>query len=111
MTSPYSDDRWGGLLAVDETTYSAETDNPYRDGDADEIVLEEQLPFTRFKLPPEEEDIDTIRTGTSQYYPRPFSDRCTSNSSGVGSEHSWSTADSEGIKVSLTHPNSVIQPT
>lgn len=32
--------------------------------DPDEIIPEDELPFTRFKPPPDEEDIDTIRTST-----------------------------------------------
>jgi tRNA-specific adenosine deaminase 3 len=64
MISGNAEDGWGGLLGVDEATLSAKTDEPYLDGDPDEIIVEEELPFTKFKLPPEEEDIDTIRTGT-----------------------------------------------
>ena len=37
--------------------------NPYLEGDPDEIISEEDLPFTRFKLPPEEE-VGSIRTST-----------------------------------------------
>ena len=37
--------------------------NPYVEGDPDEIVSEEDLPFTRFKPPPEEEEVESIRTG------------------------------------------------
>ena len=55
------EDGWGGLLRLEEST---ETDHPYLDGDPDEVIVEEQLPFTRFKLPPDEEDLNTIRTGT-----------------------------------------------
>ena len=36
--------------------------NPYLEGDPDEIILEENLPLTRFKLPPEEEENGSIRT-------------------------------------------------
>ncbi|KAF8798761.1 cytidine deaminase-like protein [Phlegmacium glaucopus] len=36
--------------------------NPYLEGDPNEIVPEEDLPFTRFKLPPEEEEVGSIRT-------------------------------------------------
>jgi tRNA-specific adenosine deaminase 3 len=36
---------------------------PYLEGDPNDIIPDEQLPFTRFKLPPEEEDSDSIRTG------------------------------------------------
>lgn len=72
MVSGNAEDGWGGLLVVDEATYSAETDESYLNGDPDEIIVEEQLPFTRFKLPPEEEDFDTIRTGTLICYPTSF---------------------------------------
>ena len=37
---------------------------PYLNGDPTDIIPDEQLPFTRFKLPPEEEDPDSIQTGT-----------------------------------------------
>ncbi len=36
---------------------------PYLEGDPTDVIPDEQLPFTRFKLPPEEEDPDSIRTG------------------------------------------------
>lgn len=61
------DDGWGGLTAVvedDEVYKSNEITNPYADGAPDEIISEDELPFTRFKLPPEEEDAESIRTGT-----------------------------------------------
>jgi hypothetical protein len=45
--------------------------NPYLEGDPDEIISEEDLPFTRFKLPPEEEEIGSIRTSTC--VPKPSS--------------------------------------
>ena len=38
--------------------------NPYLESDPDEIISEEDLPFTRFKLPPEEEEAGSIRTST-----------------------------------------------
>ena len=38
--------------------------NPYLEGDPDEIISEEDLPFTRFKLPLEEEEVGSIRTST-----------------------------------------------
>ena len=46
--------------------------NPYLEGDPYEIISEEDLPFTRFKLPPEEEEIGSIRTST-YVYPNPSS--------------------------------------
>lgn len=59
------DDGWGGLTAIveDELRASHERTNPYVDGPQDEVISEEDLPFTRYKLPPEEEDAESIRTG------------------------------------------------
>jgi tRNA-specific adenosine deaminase 3 len=42
--------------------------NPYLEGDPDEIIPEEDLPFTRFQLPSEEEEVGSIRTG--MYVPK-----------------------------------------
>ncbi|KAF7365315.1 Histone lysine methyltransferase set7 [Mycena venus] len=58
------DDGWGGLTHVDSEADNAaqHTLPPFFDGPADEIVPEEDLPFERFKPPPEEETADTIRT-------------------------------------------------
>ncbi|KAH6911373.1 cytidine deaminase-like protein [Coprinopsis sp. MPI-PUGE-AT-0042] len=66
------DDGWGGLSLVDPSEQEGEDglgsykghliQNPYMEGDPDEILPEEDLPFTRYKLPPEEETPDTIRT-------------------------------------------------
>ena len=57
------DDGWGGLTAVEDDG-NGELTNPYDGGDSEEIVPEDQLPFIRFKLPPEEEEPDSVRTGT-----------------------------------------------
>jgi len=54
------DDGWGGLLAVEEI--HSTSDNPFAHGNQEEILTEEELPFTRFQLPPEEEDPESIRT-------------------------------------------------
>ncbi|KAJ7134532.1 cytidine deaminase-like protein [Mycena epipterygia] len=48
-----NDDGWGGVSNVDV---------PIFDGAVDDIVSEKDLPFERFKPPPEEETADTIRT-------------------------------------------------
>ncbi|KAG5638251.1 hypothetical protein H0H81_001020 [Sphagnurus paluster] len=56
------EDVWGGLLAVVD---SADPTGPYLDGDPQAFIEDEDLPFTRYKLPPEEEDMESIRTGTS----------------------------------------------
>ncbi|KAH9480500.1 SET domain-containing protein 7 [Psilocybe cubensis] len=60
------DDGWGGLSAVEDndgsTSLNPSTMNPYIEGDPEEIIPEEDLPFVRFKLPPEEEEPHTIRT-------------------------------------------------
>jgi hypothetical protein len=49
-------------LAVEQIPSSIERNSPFLDGNADEIVPEGLLPFIRFKLPPEEEALDAIRT-------------------------------------------------
>ncbi|KAF8073797.1 hypothetical protein FPV67DRAFT_1606053 [Lyophyllum atratum] len=56
-----ADDGWGGLSAVGEDP-DLPAPGPYLDGDPNEIITDEELPFTRFKLPPEEEELDSIRT-------------------------------------------------
>ncbi|PPQ89643.1 hypothetical protein CVT25_013830 [Psilocybe cyanescens] len=55
------DDGWAGLSAVEDSDGS-NIMNPYVEGDPEEIIPEEDLPFIRFKLPPEEEEVHTIRT-------------------------------------------------
>ncbi|KAG6884061.1 hypothetical protein C0992_007092 [Termitomyces sp. T32_za158] len=59
-----AEDGWGGLSAVGESADSvpSQEESPFEKGDPDEVIPEEELPFTRFKLPPEEEDLDSIRT-------------------------------------------------
>ena len=42
--------------------------NPYLEGDPDQIIPEEDLPFTRLQLPSEEEEVGSIRTG--MYVPK-----------------------------------------
>ncbi|GLB38437.1 putative SET domain containing protein [Lyophyllum shimeji] len=57
------DDGWGGLSAVEEDSSDPPAPgDPYLEGDPNEIISDEDLPFTRFKLPPEEEELDSIRT-------------------------------------------------
>lgn len=58
-----ADDGWGGLAAVGVDADDSPSSNPYAEGDQDEIIPEEDLPFTRFRPPPEEEDPESIRTG------------------------------------------------
>lgn len=53
-------------MDVREEGQSREPDaprNPYEEGDTDEVINEEDLPFTRFKPVPEEETPESIRTG------------------------------------------------
>ncbi|KAG6877127.1 hypothetical protein C0993_010079 [Termitomyces sp. T159_Od127] len=58
------EDGWGGLSAVGESIdpVPSQEESPFEKGDPDEVISEEELPFTRYKLPPEEEDLDSIRT-------------------------------------------------
>lgn len=63
------DDGWGGLASLDGVDDGGALDelfNGYENGNPEEIVLEDELPFTRLKLTPEdeeEEDMDAIRKG------------------------------------------------
>ncbi|KAF8908943.1 hypothetical protein CPB84DRAFT_1843297 [Gymnopilus junonius] len=57
-----ADDGWGGLTAVQHNDDRSKTINSYDGGGLDEIISEENLPFTKFKPPPEEEDAESIRT-------------------------------------------------
>ncbi|KAF8158313.1 cytidine deaminase-like protein [Crassisporium funariophilum] len=61
MSSQEADDSWGGLTPANEIGVQPII-NPYLEGDQEEVILEEHLPFTRFKLPPEEEEAGSIRT-------------------------------------------------
>ncbi|KAK7048268.1 histone-lysine methyltransferase Set7, partial [Favolaschia claudopus] len=55
------DDGWGGLSSLNSE--SAEDIPPsFLQGSADDVIPEEDLPFERFKPPPEEETAETIRT-------------------------------------------------
>jgi len=66
--SQTTDDGWGGLAAVDGNFERSL--NPYVEGDPDEIIPEADLPFIRFKLPPEEEDPQSIRTSRFDFSER-----------------------------------------
>lgn len=39
--------------------------NPFADGNPDDVIEEEDLPFIRYKPPPDEETPESIRTGLS----------------------------------------------
>ena len=54
-------DDWGRSSVVEPVNDNLFV-NPYLEGDPDEIIPEEDLPFTRLKLSPEEEDVESIRT-------------------------------------------------
>ncbi|KDR82703.1 hypothetical protein GALMADRAFT_88274 [Galerina marginata CBS 339.88] len=56
-----ADAGYGGLTAVVDEDRT-EIPNPYEYGDQEEIIPEQDLPFTRFKPPPEEEDAESIKT-------------------------------------------------
>ncbi|KAJ7935514.1 hypothetical protein B0H13DRAFT_2246722 [Mycena leptocephala] len=58
-----NDDGWGGLANVDVPQIVLPA---FFNGPVDDIVPEEDLPFERFKPPPEEETADTIRTENNQ---------------------------------------------
>jgi tRNA-specific adenosine deaminase 3 len=69
------EDGWGGLGFIEaadtmevaeEGVMEAVPRNPYEGGDPDDTINEEDLPFTRFKPIPEEEALESIRTGMYQ---------------------------------------------
>jgi len=55
-------DAWNSLSAIDNNQQNVPSINPCTNGDARELLREEDLPFVRCKLPPEEETPETIRT-------------------------------------------------
>lgn len=55
-----NDDGWDGLPGVVEENNATPSNDPLQN--PDEPVKEEDLPFTRYKLPPEEEEPGSIRT-------------------------------------------------
>ncbi|KAH7910812.1 hypothetical protein BJ138DRAFT_1152037 [Hygrophoropsis aurantiaca] len=66
-THEETDPNWGGLLMIDDDKDIAKEDvkvDVWVDGNPDDIVAEEDLPFTRIKLSldEEEEQLDAIRT-------------------------------------------------
>ena len=68
-------DGWGGLggVGADEEDFSVAGHSMFEgfsEGDPDQVIPEEELPFKRLKLTPdeeEEEDMDSVRKGTSIY--------------------------------------------
>ncbi|KAF4589929.1 hypothetical protein EYR38_009224 [Pleurotus pulmonarius] len=60
------DDEWGGLSTIDAYTehnrITLGTGNPFLLGDPIDTIPEDILPFDRFKLPPEEESLESIQT-------------------------------------------------
>ena len=66
------DDGWGGLCGVGDDENVSDISglslfDGFVEGDPDRLVPEEELPFRRLKLTPdeEEEDMDSVRKGTS----------------------------------------------
>jgi tRNA-specific adenosine deaminase 3 len=56
-------DEWCGLSSIDcDRTARGTPANPFTGGDVEEILSEEDLPFVRHKVPPEEEEPETVRT-------------------------------------------------
>lgn len=56
-------DEWGGLNSIDYDRMTRIIPaNPFVGGDAEEILCEEDLPFVRYKVPTEEEELGTVRT-------------------------------------------------
>ncbi|KXN88195.1 SET domain-containing protein 7 [Leucoagaricus sp. SymC.cos] len=54
-------DGWGGLSTIDYNEEKIPRVNPFLNGDAAELISDEDLPFVRYKHPPDEEDLETVR--------------------------------------------------
>ena len=55
------DDGWGGLSSVKDCLLFPP--NPFSEGDPNQIIPEDDLPFITVKPPPQEEEMETIQTG------------------------------------------------
>ena len=97
------DDGWGGLATV-----TGETPNRVREDAADpnEILLDEDLPFSRVKLTSDEDDEETVEAvRTGEHVPH-FAARLLmpNASTGMGSGHPRSTAHHHSTEVYITLP-------
>jgi len=61
-------DVWNSLSAIDDNEQNMPSINPFTNGDSHELLCEEDLPFIRYKLPPEEETPETIRTSELRWF-------------------------------------------
>jgi len=98
------DDGWGGLAAV-----AGETPNRVREedpADPNEILPDEDLPFSRVKLTSDEDDEETVEAvRTGEHIPRFAARRLMPNAStGMGSRYPRSTAYHHSTEVYITLP-------
>lgn len=63
MLKDNTDDGWGGLSMVEEVRVLKASAELCLDGNPDEIIAEEDLPFMRYQPAPEEEKLEDIQTG------------------------------------------------
>ena len=100
------DDEWGGLggVGTDEDDFDVAGRSMFEgfsEGDPDQVIPEEELPFKRLKLTPdeeEEEDMDSVRKGTSIYdRPEVLSD--TLGRGRLGGRSSRSSVSSYNVEV------------
>ena len=72
ITEETPDDEWGGLSRLQDLQDEEEEDsyvNSFLRGDPNELVAEEDLPFTRLKLIDDEaeDELSAVQTGASLY--------------------------------------------
>ena len=84
------DDGWGGLSSVG---FPVLPRNPFSEGEPNEILPEDDLPFIRVKPPPQEEEMETIQTGIIIRGQPIFLSFKNSRSSSLGRRHPGSTTN------------------
>lgn len=104
------EDEWGGLSSIGYDTQDMPSEWPIvLEGDPEEIIAAEELPFTRLRVMPDEddeEDMSAIRTGESS--PRVYLIICIRLlklycSARVGRRHSRSSPYKNNAKVCIPH--------
>lgn len=87
------DDGWGGLSSVEDGLVFPP--NPFSEGDPDQIIPEDDLPFIRVKPLPQEEEMETIQTGITIQWQSIFSlsSKNSRRSSSLGRRHPGSTTN------------------
>jgi hypothetical protein len=104
------DDGWGGLAAVagEGSNHVIEEET----ADPNEILPDEDLPFSRVKLTSDEDDEETIEAIRTGEHVRRFAARLLmpNTSTGMGSGHPRSTTYHHSTEVYITPPSPSLKP-